>query len=364
MSLLQGKPLPSIKTTKEVETTGPDWYTEYLQKLAQPGTAMLAKTGEEMVAPLTDLQRTALNIAPTALTGYAPGMESAATTATEAAKGITPGMISGFMSPYLRGFTDETGTVRPGVLDEMQRLSQQSLQRNLLPTLKSAFAGTGGFGSQRMMGALGQMGADVQANLLGAQTKAIQDAYDRALQTSGTQAGLLRQAAETQRGVSTADLDAAIKALEAGYGLGTKEQQQAQAKIMAPLTAATTAANVFANLKVPSTVSEESFGPIPGAYSTSPLAQIAGLGSLFASGQGGTSAFKGITDALRGLLPSGGSGGSNDYSGPSSPEGGGGGEYAAGEEDNYSTDDYNTPISDFSDDYYTPSSDFSDDYVD
>lgn len=307
MSLLQGSPLPSIRTTKEVKTTGPDWYDQYLQTLAAPGTAALAKTGEQLVAPMTDLQRAAINLAPTALTNYAKMLEEAGGTAEEAAKGITPEMISSYMSPYLRGFTDETGQVRPGVLDEMSRLSQQNLQRNLMPTLRGAFAGTGGYGSSRMMGALGQMGADVQANLLGAQTKAIQDAYNEAVRTAGTQSGLLRQAAETQRGIASTDIEAAIKALEEGYGLGTKQQQFEQAKIMAPLTAAGTAANVFANLKVPSTVSEEAFGPIPGAYSTSPLAQVAGLGTLFASGRDGTSPVEGFMRFIRGIPGFGGS---------------------------------------------------------
>ena len=70
---------------------------------------------------------------------------------------------------------------------------------------------------------------------------------------------------------------------------------------MAPLAAATSAGNVYANLKVPSTVSETSSAPIPGAYSTSPLSQIAGLGSLFASGTGGTSAAGGFGNAIGSL---------------------------------------------------------------
>ena len=37
---------------------------------------------------------------------------------------------------------------------------------------------------------------------------------------------------------------------------------------------------------------------MPGAYSTSPLSQIAGLGTLFASGAGGTSAIEGIGDVF------------------------------------------------------------------
>jgi hypothetical protein len=93
-------------------------------------------------------------------------------------------------------------------------------------------------------------------------------------------------------------LDLKLKELERLYSLGGEEQKLEQTGIMAPLAAATGAANVFSNVKVPSTVSEKASAPIPGAYSTSPLAQIAGLGSLFASGpNGGTSAASGFADA-------------------------------------------------------------------
>lgn len=289
MSLTQGDPLPNIDTTKTVDTTGPEWYTTYLEDLAKPGTTLLGKTGEELVAPQDTLQTGAIASAPTDLTRYEDMLTNAGTSADLAAKGITPEMIESYMNPY-----------KTGVVDEMARLQQQNLQRSLLPSLKGAFVGSGGYGSQRMMGALGQMGADQQANLLGAQTKELASGYDKALATAGTQAGLYRQAADTQRNVAQTDLETAIKSLEEQYGLGAKQQQFEQSKILAPLATAKSAADVYSNLKVPSTVSEKASGPIPGAYSTSPLAQIAGLGSLFASGAGGTSAASGVLNTLFG----------------------------------------------------------------
>ena len=56
-------------------------------------------------------------------------------------------------------------------------------------------------------------------------------------------------------------------------------------------------------------MSETANAPIPGAYATSPLAQIAGLGALFASGSGGTSAASGLMNTLFGKDFSTGSGG-------------------------------------------------------
>lgn len=319
MSLTQGSPLPNIKTTKTVDTTGPDWYTTYLENLAQPGTDVLAKTGEELVAPMSEMQQGVLDRAEAELGDYSTTLGSAADTAALAAAGVTPAMIQSFMNPYTSGYTNEQGVRMPGVVDEMARLQQQNLQRNLLPSLKAAFGSTGATGSQRMLGAMGQMGADVQANLLGQQTKALESGYNAALKAAMDQSGLYRSAAETQRGIGVSELDTKLKELERLYNLGGEEQKLEQAQIMAPLAAAKSAADVYSNLKVPSTVSEEANAPIPGAYSTSPLAQIAGLGSLFASGSGGTSAVEGVLgslpkfgSALSGLFSGlGGSGGSS-----------------------------------------------------
>jgi hypothetical protein len=287
MSLTQGDPLPNITTTKTVDTTGPEWYTNYLESLAAPGTDLLAKTGAELVAPMSETQTGVLGRAEEELGGYTGTLGDAAQTAELAAAGITPEMIQSFMNPYTANVTDE-----------MARLQQQNLQRNLLPSLKGAFGSTGATGSQRMLGAMGQMGADVQANLLGQQTKALESGYGAALKAAADQAGLYRGAAETQRGIGVSELDTKLKELERLYNLGGEEQKLAQAQIMAPLTAAKSAADIYSNLKVPSTVSEVADAPIPGAYSTSPLAQIAGLGSLFASGAGGTSAVEGVLSNL------------------------------------------------------------------
>lgn len=291
MSLLQGEALPNIETTKEVDTTGPDWYTTYLEGLSKPGTDLLSKTGEDLVAPMSSLQTGVLDTVKTGgLGGYETMLGNAGDTANLAAAGITPEMIQSFMNPYTSG-----------VVDEMGRLQQQSLQRSLIPSLKGAFAGTGGFGGQRMFNAMGQMGADTQANLLGAQTKQLSAGYDSALKAAMDQAGLYRQAAETQKGLATSELDLKLKELERMYNLGGEEQKLEQSEIMAPLAAATSAANIYSNLKVPSTVTETASAPIPGAYSTSPLSQIAGLGSLFASGTGGTSAAGGFGNAIGAL---------------------------------------------------------------
>lgn len=289
MSLLQGDPLPSIQTTKDIVTTGPDWYNKYLEDLAGAGTDYLSKTGADLVAGFTPLQEEVFGRAKGALTSYQPDIDAARGIYGGIGQtGIDPTRINQFMNPYTAAVTDEMG-----------RLAQQNVQRNLLPTLKGAFTATGGAGSQRMLGALGQMGADVQANLTGQQAKALQEGYQQALDAAFREADLERAAAAGLLTTGEKEQTMAATALDKLLGYGTTQQQLEQAEIMAPLTAATGAANIFANLKVPTTVSEEAFGPIPGAYSTSPLSQIAGLGSLFAAAPGGTSAFSNVLNAGR-----------------------------------------------------------------
>jgi hypothetical protein len=75
MSLTQGEALPDVETLKEVETTGPDWYTDYLENLATAGTKYLGVpdpvTGEVpeqgLVAGLTEAQKAMLTGASTGI---------------------------------------------------------------------------------------------------------------------------------------------------------------------------------------------------------------------------------------------------------------------------------------------------------
>jgi hypothetical protein len=288
-SLTQGEALPNIKTSKTTATTGPEWYNQYLQSLAKPGMDLMGKTGEELVAGFDPLQQDVINNAKGALSNYRSLLDQAGADARTAAQGITPEAIQRYMDPY-----------RTSVTNEMTRQVNQNFQRNMMPALTGQFVGTGGAGSQRALNAMGQMGADVNQNLTGAINKSLSDAYGSAVSTAGTQAGLVRQGAEAEKGIATADLDSTMKQLAAQYGYGEDVQKLNQQRILAPLSAATTAGNVYANLKVPSTVTENADAPIPGAYSTSLLSQLTGLGSLFSSPTGGQSPASGFTNWLFG----------------------------------------------------------------
>jgi hypothetical protein len=173
MSITQGSPLPDITKTTTTTQTAPDYYTNYLTKLSTAGQDALKTTAAQGIAAYDPLQTQGYGQVPTAAGAYQSGLTAAGATAASAAKGITPERISALMNPYT---TD--------VVNEMERLSQQNVQRNLLPSLKAGFVGSGGLGSQRYAGALGQSLADVQSNLTGQQYGALSKGYEGALKAA------------------------------------------------------------------------------------------------------------------------------------------------------------------------------------
>jgi hypothetical protein len=150
MSFMQGDPLPDVTVTKSTDQETPDYYTDYLTALSGAGETALGLTGAQLYEPQTDLQTTGYDAVEDAAGSYEDLM-ALAETAGEDFGGIDATNISDFLNPY-----------KKGVLDEMERRSAQNVQRNLLPGLKAGFVGSGGLGSQRYAGALGQSLADVE----------------------------------------------------------------------------------------------------------------------------------------------------------------------------------------------------------
>lgn len=288
MSLTQGEPLPSIETTKDIETTGPDWYTDYLKDLATAGEKFIGAEESALVAPLGDIQKNLFRNAETALTGYTSPLGEAETALT----GLTD---INLYDDYIQNLMDK---YEDDVVQEMARQQQLDMQRYLLPTLKGGFVGSGGLGGQRYAGALGQMGGDIAANLAGQQAQLRQKGFSEAMQAALRQAEIERGAASDLSQLGAIESQAAERGARTLSDLGQIQRSYEQEKLLAPLSASKAAAELFANLKVPSTVSETAVGPIPGAYSTSPLSQIAGLGTLFAAGTGGKSAIEGFGDFI------------------------------------------------------------------
>lgn len=301
---VQGAPLPDVTTTTAQTTTAPDYYTNYLSNLAAAGTAATGMDPSKMVAGFSNLQKSGFGQTREAATAYKPTLGAATTTAARAAEGISPTAIQSFMNPYTRS-----------VVDEMSRQSAMNVQRNILPGLKAAFGGTGGFGSKRFADVTGQTLADIQAGLTGKQSEALRAGYADAVNAALSEANLRNQVAQTQGILAGREQELGMAGARGLLDAGALEQAREQAVIEAPLKMATNAAGLLRGYNVPTSVNQRYTGPMPGAYSTSPLATIVGLGSLFSSSGSGKSAATGVMEFLGELLKKDSSGKIPSYGG-------------------------------------------------
>ena len=269
--IFQGAPLPATVSTAQDVTSAPEFYTNYLQDIANLGQAGVQQGG---VAGFSPLQQQALNIAPEvafAGTGSAGTGQQYLT-----ASGATPAtsMVNQYMDPYLQN-----------VVGEMGRLQNRAIQENFLPNLRAGAAGTGQFGSQRAAQIAGQSLRDLQADLLGRQYGALSEGYKSALGAAQadlsrqTQAGqALGQLGQIQQGLGTTGLDTLTK-------LGGMEQALGQRVLDQPMQQAQNYAKLLQGYQIPTSVTKQTVGST--GYSTSPLAQIGGLLAALASFGGG-----------------------------------------------------------------------------
>jgi len=296
MAFTQGAPLPDIKTTETRTDTAPSYYTDYRTSLSSAGKTATARSPTQSVAGYDPLQVAGYNALPAAAIAGLPGITNAQTTAEEAAKGITPQRINAFMNPYTSN-----------VVDEMGRLSQQNVQRNLLPTMKAGFVGTGGLGSQRYAGALGQSMADIQASLTGQQYGALSQGYTQALKSALDEASLKNQTAQTQGKLSDIAQTEALTGAGALTKAGSERQAYEQSLLDAPLRTATTASGLMRGFTVPGGQTSTFVGPKAGSYQNSELANISGILSMLGSTAGAkgmqtvAGAGSGLIDFLKGV---------------------------------------------------------------
>jgi hypothetical protein len=274
--IFQGSALPDVNTTTATATTAPEYFTNYLSGIAGAGDTALNKPADQLVAGMQPLQTAGYAAIPAAAEAYKPGLAAAEQTAAGAAN-ISPEDIQKFLNPYTQN-----------VVEEMARLSQQNVQKNLLPTMKAGFVGSGGLGSQRYATALGQGLADTQSNLTGQQYGALSSGYKTALDAAISEAQNQNQVAQTQGSLAGKEQELGLTGAGAQTKAGAEQQAFEQAKIDAPLKQASNVAALLRGYQVPTTVTEKFTGPKAGVYGLSPLSQLTGLGSLIGSGLGST----------------------------------------------------------------------------
>lgn len=268
MSFMQGDPLPDVTVTKTTEQETPDYYTDYITALSGAGETALGLTGEQLYQPKTALQTLGYGMVEDAA-GAGGDLMDLAETAGKGFGGIGTTDVAAFFDPY-----------QTGVLNELDRLSAQNVQRNLLPGLKAGFVGAGGaggLGSQRYADALGQSLADVELGLAGQRAGLMSKGYQDAIANAFKQAQEERQAAGAQGELAALAQKLGISEAEALTRFGAEEQALGQAKIEAPLKTATNVAQLMRGYQIPLNTTETEKGPKPGAYSTSAFQDIGSI---------------------------------------------------------------------------------------
>jgi len=259
--IFQGDVLPSITSTAQSQVTAPEFYTNYLQDIANLGQAGVQMGGVEGMSPL---QQQALSMAPQAAFSGMGTMGTGADLATASGTTGAHQIVGNYMNPYTSN-----------VVDEMARLQGRQINENLLPAMQGAAGAMGGFGSKRQFNATGNMLRDLQSNLLGQQYGALNTGYGNAM--SAAQADLQRQmqAGQTLGGLGSQQQTAATSGLKNLYDLGSQEQALAQKQIDYPMTAAQQYSKLLQGYQIPTGETKQTVGST--GYTNSPLSQITGL---------------------------------------------------------------------------------------
>jgi hypothetical protein len=259
-SLTQGTALPNITTTQAQATATPQFYTDYLNQLATQGAG--AAQGAQYVGA-QPLQTQAFQQVGQNVGNYQPAL----TNATNLASSVG-------------------GT---SLADAIGNYGQANIAANLAPQATAGLVGSGQFGSSRGAQALGQTLSNADLGILAQQQTALQQ--DQANKIAA--ANSLGNLATTTQNLGLGDVNALST-------LGAQQQTIGQNAQLFPMAQLTAESNLLKGATIPTATSSTYTGPIPGAYNTSPLSQIAGLGTL---ATGVSTLIPGLTK-LVGTLPS------------------------------------------------------------
>jgi len=286
--LFQGDPLPDVVTTQEQQQVAPEFYTNYLQDIANLGQNAIQQGG---VAGMSALQQQALQMAPDVAFAGAGSLGAGSQLLGEAGATTVPDVVADYMNPYTSA-----------VVGEMGRLQQRNIQENILPNLGGAAVGTGQFGSRRQQQITGNVLRDLQSDLIGRQAQALQTGYGEATKAAQTDLGRALSAGQAFGNLSEQQQKLGLGGLKTLYDYGAQEQALGQKLLDYPMAQAQAFANLLQNAKIPMGQVQQTTGPQAGAYSNSPLSQIAsllaGIGAFAKAKNGGA-----ITMARGGRVP-------------------------------------------------------------
>lgn len=259
----QGSALPNIKTTQTQTTTAPTFYTDYLSQLAKCGAS--AATNAQFVGA-QPLQQQAFNQVGANVGNYQPALNSA----MNAANQVTGTNLACAIGDY----------------------GHANIAANLAPQATAGIVGAGQFGSSRGAGALGQVLANADLGITQQQQQALQQCQANKL-----------AAANVYNNIATNTSQLGMADVNALSTLGAQCQAIKQNAQLFPMQQLTNESQLLRGFNVPTSTTSTYCGPIPGAYSASPLQNIAGIGAL-AAGISCTALGKAIGNGLGSMVGS------------------------------------------------------------
>lgn len=299
MALTQGSAMPDITTTQQSTTNAPSWYTDYMQNVAQQGAQAAQNAQFIGVQPM---QQQAYDLAKSNVGNYQPTLNTATGALGSAINSTSPLSAA---NPYLQSAANPTyNTVQNymnpyvnDVVSQIGNLAQQNIMNNVAPQTSAGLVGSGQFGSQRGAQALGQTLANYGQQTTAQQLGALNTGYQNAMNQAQAQAALQAQLGSTAGQLASAGQNNLTNAAQVGGQLatttqnlglgdvnaldtlGTQQQQILQAQQLFPLQMAQAQAGLLQGVNLPTSTTQTYTGPIPGAYQTSPLANIGQVGS-------------------------------------------------------------------------------------
>lgn len=190
---------------------------------------MWGQAPQQQVAGFSGLQNQAFGMVPGMMGAWKPTVQGGLTaleSAQQAAQ-FNPNQLQQFMNPYTQN-----------VVNEIARVGNENLQRNVLPSVRNQYGGLGQYGSARQALATGTAAAQAQKDILGQQANAMNTNFNQAMQNYGNFAQLGAQTglqagqqygnlAGTQSQLGIADYGTMFSAGQAQQGL---QQQQLNAQ--------------------------------------------------------------------------------------------------------------------------------------
>ena len=323
--LFEGRPPASVTTYGQTVDNIPKWLSDYTQGLIGRANVIAAEPYQSYEGPriagFHPDQMAAFDLTRQGAGSWIPALQGAGSMFAAAGEANPLGVASPYLNEAGQQWGQDQGTVDQymnpyisHVLDRQQELTQRNLDENILPSMQSAFIGSGAFGSDRMADIAGRVGRDTAEGLQGQQLATLGGAYDQAgnmftsdmqrmLQTglgAGTLAG---QGAELQlaAGQNMGALGESLQRLQYGdaaamEAVGAQQQGMTQGSLDLayqdflrqrdyPMEMVDWMGSVVRGLPSPRSTQTESYGPAS-IYQPSPLSQLGSLYSAYRGFQG------------------------------------------------------------------------------